>query len=132
MKLASNGGVLSGSLQVIHVHVLLVAPLSTGYMSQPVTDQHKGRVAIREVAHHTGASAIPLDDGSFKRDSLELGYLEGDIPGSDGEIAAVMVAVVTLVLLIVLVPSSPGSTFLTLTQPPATYILSRTTSLSAP
>ena len=37
-KSASNGGVLRGDLQVLHVHVLLVAPLSTGYMTQSGTD----------------------------------------------------------------------------------------------
>ena len=48
-----------------HVHVLLVAPLGTGYMAQPGTDQHQGRVAVRESTHHTGAAADlpgePLD-----------------------------------------------------------------------
>ena len=66
MKSASNGGVLKGGLQVLHVHVLLVAPLGTGHMAQPGTDQHKGRVAVRETAHHTGAAADlpvqPLND----------------------------------------------------------------------
>ena len=37
-KSASNGGVLRGDLQVLHVHVLLVAPLSTGYMTQSGTN----------------------------------------------------------------------------------------------
>ena len=37
-KSVSNGGVLRGDLQVLHVHVLLVAPLSTGYMTQSGTD----------------------------------------------------------------------------------------------
>ena len=37
-KSASNGGVLQGDLQVLHVHVLLVAPLSTSYMTQSGTD----------------------------------------------------------------------------------------------
>ena len=37
-KSASNGGVLRGDLQMIHVHVLLVAPLSTSYMTQSGTD----------------------------------------------------------------------------------------------
>ena len=37
-KSASNGGVLRGDLQVLHVHVLLVAPLSTSYMTQSGTD----------------------------------------------------------------------------------------------
>ncbi len=57
MKSASNGGVLNGGLQVLHIHVLLVAPLGTSHMAQPGTDQHKGRIAIRETAYHTGAAA---------------------------------------------------------------------------
>ena len=66
MKSAGNGGVLKGILQVLHVHVLLVAPLGAGYMAQPGTDQHEGRVAVRETARHTGAAADlpvqPLND----------------------------------------------------------------------
>ena len=42
---------------MLHIHVLLVAPLGAGHMAQPGTDQHEGRVAIREAAHHTGAAA---------------------------------------------------------------------------
>ena len=65
MKSASNGGILKDGLQVIHIHVLLVAPLGTGHMAQPGTNQHKGRVAVWETAHHTGAAADltvqPLD-----------------------------------------------------------------------
>ena len=57
MKSASNGDVLNGSLQVLHVHVLLVALLGAGHMAQPGTNQHKGSVAVRETAHHTGAAA---------------------------------------------------------------------------
>ena len=57
MKSASNGDVLNGSLQVLHIHVLLVAPLGTSHMAQPGTDQHEGRVAIREATYHTGAAA---------------------------------------------------------------------------
>ena len=57
MESAGNGGVLKGRLQVFHVHVLFVSPLGTGYMAQPGTDQHQGRVAVRETAHHTGAAA---------------------------------------------------------------------------
>ena len=68
MKSASNGGILKGRLQVLYVHVLLVAPLGAGHMAQPEpgTDQHEGRVAVRETAHHTGAAANlpvqPLND----------------------------------------------------------------------
>ena len=51
---------------MLHVHVLLVAPLGTGHMAQPGTDEHKGRVAVREAANHTSAAADlsvePLND----------------------------------------------------------------------
>ena len=57
MKSASNGGVLQGSLQVLHVHVHLVAPLGAGHMAQPGTDQHEGGVAVWETAHYTSAAA---------------------------------------------------------------------------
>ena len=56
MKSASNRGILKGRLQVLHVHVLLVAPLGTGYMAQPGTDQHESGIAIWEAPHHTGAA----------------------------------------------------------------------------
>ena len=45
------------SEKVLHIHVLLVAPLRAGYMAQPGTDQHEGGVAIRERAHHPSAAA---------------------------------------------------------------------------
>ena len=57
MKSASNGGILKGGLQVLHVHVLLVAPLGARNMAQPGADQHEGRIAVREAANHTGAAA---------------------------------------------------------------------------
>ena len=56
---------------MLHVHVLLVAPLGTGHMAQPGTDQHKGRVAVRKTTHHTGAAADlsvqPLNDINWYR-----------------------------------------------------------------
>ena len=57
MKSASNGDVLNGSLQMLHVHVLLVSPLGASHMAQSSTDQHEGRVAVREAAHHAGTAA---------------------------------------------------------------------------
>ena len=57
MKSASNGDFPNGSLQMLHIHVLLVAPLGTGHMSQPGADKHEGRIAVRETANHTGAAA---------------------------------------------------------------------------
>ena len=66
MKSAGNGGVLKGSLQVRHVHVLLVSPLGAGHMAQPGADQHEGGVAVRETPHHASAAADfpvePLND----------------------------------------------------------------------
>lgn len=38
MKSASNGDVLKGCLQVLHVHVLFVFLLSTGHLAQSGTD----------------------------------------------------------------------------------------------
>ena len=38
--------VLHGELQVLHVHVLLVASLGDGHMAQPGTYQHQGKVAV--------------------------------------------------------------------------------------
>ena len=56
MKSASNGGVPKSRLQVLHVHVLLVAPLGAGHMAQPGADQHEGRITVRETAYYTGAA----------------------------------------------------------------------------
>ena len=57
MKSASNGGILSGSLQMLHIHILFVAPVGVGHMAQPGTDQHEGRIAVWETTHHTGTAA---------------------------------------------------------------------------
>ena len=57
MRLAGNSGVLRNRLQVLHVHVLLVAPLGTGHMAEPGTDQHEGGVDFREGAHYAGTAA---------------------------------------------------------------------------
>ena len=53
MKSSSNRGVLNGSLQVLHVHVLSVAPLGSGNMAQSGTNPHQNRVSVRKVPHHT-------------------------------------------------------------------------------
>ena len=65
MKSAGNEGVVRDRLQVLHVHVYLVAPLGASHMAEPGTDQHKCRVAVRETAHHPCPTADltvqPLD-----------------------------------------------------------------------
>ena len=61
MKSAGNEGVVQSRLQMLHIHVLLVAPLSASHMAQPGADQHEGRVAVREGPHHTGpAAGLPV------------------------------------------------------------------------
>ena len=65
MKSAGNEGVVQSRLQVLHVHVLLAAPLGTCHMAEPGADQHQGGVAVRERSHHAGSAADltvqPLD-----------------------------------------------------------------------
>ena len=57
LKSAGNRGVVHSRLQVLHVHVFLVAPLGTCHMAQPRADQHQGGVAVRERPHHAGSAA---------------------------------------------------------------------------
>ena len=65
MKSAGNRGVVHDRLQVLHVHVFLVAPLGACHMAKPRADQHQGGVAIGKCAHHAGPAADltvqPLD-----------------------------------------------------------------------
>ena len=57
---------LKDNLQVLRVHVLLVAPLGASHMAKPDTDQHQSRVTVRETAYHTDTAADfpvqPLND----------------------------------------------------------------------
>ena len=57
MKSAGNGDVVQSRLQVLHIHVFLVAPLGARHMAEPGADQHQGGVAIRERSHHAGSAA---------------------------------------------------------------------------
>ena len=41
---------------MFHIHVLLVALLDTGHMTQPSAGQRESRVAIQETAYHTSAA----------------------------------------------------------------------------
>ena len=65
MKSTGNRGVVQSRLQVLHVHVFLVAPLGARYMAKAGTDQHQGGVAVRERPYHSRPSADltvqPLD-----------------------------------------------------------------------
>ena len=65
MKSAGNRGVVYGRLQMLHVHVFLVAPLGARHVAKSGADQHQGGIAVRERPHHTGTPADltvqPLD-----------------------------------------------------------------------
>ena len=60
MKSAGDEGVVHGRLQMLHVHVLLVAPLAARHMAQPRADQHQGGAPIREHPHHPGAADLTV------------------------------------------------------------------------
>ena len=57
MRSAGNRGVVQSRIQVLHVHVFLVAPLGARHMAEPGADQHQGGVAVRECPHHAGPAA---------------------------------------------------------------------------
>ena len=65
MTSAGNEGVVQIRLQVLHVHVFLVAPLGARHVAEPGADQHQGGVAVRECPYHPRPSADltvqPLD-----------------------------------------------------------------------
>ena len=42
---------------MLHIHILLVAPLATGNVPKPGADQHECRVSVWEAADHSGSSA---------------------------------------------------------------------------
>ena len=95
MKSAGKGGVVH-CLQMLHVHVLPVAPLCTGNVSQSGADQHQRRVPVREAAHYArpaadlaieplygivGADSRPMLRGKIK---IRQRFLNAvfDLPGS--------------------------------------------------
>ena len=41
---------------MLHIHVPLATPLGSVYMTQPGTDQHQRRVAVRKGAHNPGSA----------------------------------------------------------------------------
>ena len=67
-------------------------------MAQPGTDQHEGGVAVRETAYHPSAAAdLPVQP-----------FNDVNVPGSGGEVAAVVAAPVALALFVALVPGCLG------------------------
>ena len=50
--LSADLRLLLHGLQMLHVHVLLAAPLGSGYMTKPCADQHQGRVSVRKCSDH--------------------------------------------------------------------------------
>ena len=86
----------------------LAAPQGLGNILH-TPDGYTCQVHLNESLFHAAfTAAIPLNDGGLKGDALELGHLESDIPGSGGEVAAVVAAAVALALLIALIPGCLG------------------------
>lgn len=50
--LSSYSLVAFQGFRVLHIHVFFAAPLGSSFMTQPGTDQHQGRVAIRESSNN--------------------------------------------------------------------------------
>ena len=57
MKSADNRGIFPNGLKVLHIHVLLAAPLGACDMAQASADEHESRIAIRETTHHPSTAA---------------------------------------------------------------------------
>ena len=61
MASAGNGGIVQHYLQMLHTHVLLVAPLCAGHVPQSGADQHQCGVPVREAADYPRpASNLPV------------------------------------------------------------------------
>ena len=91
MKSASNGYVLNVSLQVLHIHILLISPLSSGHMTQPGTDQHECGIAVREAANHTGVAAdLPVQPFNDIISTDASPVLTGEITVSQSLLNAVL------------------------------------------
>ena len=48
---------LLDDLEMLHIHILLAAPLGARHMAQPRADQHQGGISVRKRPHHTGPVA---------------------------------------------------------------------------
>ena len=59
MTSAGIGGIVHGHLQMLHVHVFLVAPLGARHMAKPRADQHQSGVFVGKCPYHTGSAADP-------------------------------------------------------------------------
>ena len=53
-ELLCNGGIAESGLQMLHVHVFLVAPLGACDMAQAGADEHQSGVAVGEGTHNPG------------------------------------------------------------------------------
>lgn len=53
MKSAGNRGIIQCYLQMLHIHVFLVALLGAGHMTQSCADQHQSNVIFGECPYQT-------------------------------------------------------------------------------
>ena len=86
----------------------LTAPQGLGDVLH-TPDGYTCQVHLNESFFYTAFPAVvSLNDGGLKGDSFEFWHPQGDIPGSGGEISAIMAAAVALTLLIALVSGCLG------------------------
>ena len=57
MESAGNRDAVQSRLQMLHIHVLLVAPLGSSHVAKPRADQHQRRVPIGERSRRTRPAA---------------------------------------------------------------------------
>ena len=67
-------------------------------------DRYPCQIYLNESFFNAAFTAtVPFNDGGFRRNSLEFGHFQGNIPGSGGEIAVVVSATVALALFVTFV-----------------------------
>ena len=67
MKSAGNRGVIQSRLQMLHVHVFLVAPLGARHVAKSGADQHQGGISVKECPHHPRPGDHPNNCVNLRR-----------------------------------------------------------------
>ena len=84
MKSAGNEGVVQSRLQVLHIHVFLVAPLGACHVAKPRADLHQGEIPVGERHHY----ACPAADLTIQPDARPV--LAGEVAGGQRLLGATL------------------------------------------
>ena len=71
MGSAGDRGIIRSCLQMLHVHVLLIAERSACHMAEFGIDQHQSRVPIWECLYHAG-SGVRLTIQPYNRVVVDM------------------------------------------------------------